>query len=129
MSTIMLCLLLLIMTACSIKLYIRRMSEGCCGGSGQPYVSKVKVADHNRSHYPYHRILKVDGMSCGNSAVHVENALNSIEGVWAKVNLLKEEVSLYMKQDIDEGVFCFAVKDAGYTVCKNQGNKGQSKKD
>ncbi len=118
MSNIVICMVLIAMVICSMKFYMIRLSTGCCGGSGQPYIPKVRVRDHNRSHYPYSRILKVEGMSCGNSAVCVENALNSIEGVWAKVNLLNEEVTLYMKQNMDEAVLRAAVRDVGFGVCK-----------
>lgn len=117
MSNMVICMVLAAMVIYSMKYYMIRLSTGCCGGSGQPYIPKVKVKDHNRSHYPYSRLLKIEGMFCGNSAVSVENALNSIEGVWAKVNLLHEEVTLYMKHDVDEGVLRAAVRDAGYTVC------------
>ena len=117
MSNIVICMVLAAMVICSMKCYWIRLSAGCCGGSGQPYIPKVKVKDHNRSHYPYIRLLKVEGMTCGNSAVSVENALNSIEGVWAKVNLLREEVTLHMKQEVDERVLQAAVRDAGYAIC------------
>ena len=92
--------------------------RGCCGGSGQPYIPKVKVRDRNRFHYPYHTSLKVSGMSSGNSAVCVENALNSMEGVWAKVNLLNEKVSIYMKQEVNEAALRIVLKDAGYAVSR-----------
>lgn len=117
MSTVIISIILILMVVYSSRFFIIRLSAGCCGGSGQPYIPRIKVLDQNRNHYPYHRILKIDGMFCGNSAVRVENALNSIEGVWAKVNLLKEEVDLYMKLDMDEAVFRAAVRDAGYLVC------------
>lgn len=120
MSTVMISLILIAMVVCSFRFYIIRLSGGCCGGAGQPYIPRIKVQDHNRSHYPYHKILEVDGMSCGNCAASVENALNSIEGVWAKANLLKEEVSLYMKQDMDEAVLTFIIKDAGYSVKRRE---------
>ena len=58
----------------------------------------MKVRDKDKSHYPYSRLLKVDGMSCGNCASHVENALNSLEGAWAQVDLEKGEALVRMKQ-------------------------------
>lgn len=64
-------------------------------------------------------------MSCGNNAASLENALNSLEGVWARVNLLKEEVSLYMKQDVDEAVLTFIIRDAGYSVKRKEKQNGQ----
>ena len=37
-------------------------------------MKKVKVKDKDPSHYPYEKILKIDGMTCGNCANRVENA-------------------------------------------------------
>ncbi len=70
------------------------------------------------SHYPYEKILKVDGMSCGNCAVRVENALNSLEGVWARVDLEAEEAQVYMKEEYEDQRLKDAVRDAGYRVYK-----------
>lgn len=77
---------------------------------------KIKVRDKDKSHYPYSRILKVDGMSCGNCACHVENALNSLEGVWAQADLEKGEALVRMKQEHGNNELKQAVKDAGYVV-------------
>ena len=57
-------------------------------------------------------------MSCGNCAGHVENALNSLEGVWAQVDLEKGEALVRMKQKYGNNEFKQAVKDAGYVVYK-----------
>ena len=78
----------------------------------------MKVRDKDKSHYPYSRLLKVDGMSCGNCASHVENALNSLEGVWAQVDLEKGEALVRMKQEYGNNELKQAVKDAGYVVYK-----------
>ena len=118
MSTIIIGLFLFAMAVCALRLSALRLAGGCCGGSGQPYIPKVKVRDRNRFHYPYHTSLKVSGMSSGNSAVCVENALNSMEGVWAKVNLLNEKVSIYMKQEVNEAALRIVLNDAGYAVSR-----------
>ena len=41
-----------------------------------------------------------------------------MEGVWAKVNLLNEKVSVYMKREVDEAALRIALKDAGYAVSR-----------
>ena len=78
----------------------------------------MKVRDKDKSHYPYSLLLKVDGMSCGNCASHVENALNSLEGVWAQVDLEKGEALVRMKQEYGNNELKQAVKEAGYVVYK-----------
>ena len=55
-------------------------------------------------------------MSCGNCAIRVENALNAMEGVWARVNLESGEASVYMKQEYGDKALKDAVKACGYTV-------------
>ncbi|RGZ01587.1 heavy-metal-associated domain-containing protein [Clostridium sp. AM58-1XD] len=116
MSTVLIIMILFVMIIFSVRRSIARLSSGCSGASGQPYIPRVRVTDRKPSHYPYHKLLKVEGMFCGNSAVCVENALNSISGAWARANLWKEEVTLYIKQDMDDAIFRLAVRDAGYIV-------------
>lgn len=119
MSTAIICAVLIVIAIIAIigiKSYAKKLTSGCCGASSQPSVKKIKVRDKDKSHYPYSRILKVDGMSCGNCACHVENALNSLEGVWAQADLEKGEALVRMKQEHGNNELKQAVKDAGYVV-------------
>ena len=118
MSTAIICTVLIVIAIFGIKSYTKKLTSGCCGSSSQPSVKKIKVKDKDKSHYPYTRILKVDGMSCGNCASHVENALNSLEGVWAQADLEKGEALVRMKQEYENNELKQAVKDAGYVVYK-----------
>lgn len=118
MSTAIICAVLIVIAIIGLKSYAKKLTSGCCGASSQASVKKIKVSDKDKSHYPYSRILKVDGMSCGNCACHVENALNSLEGVWAQVDLEKGEALVRMKQKYGNNELKQAVKDAGYVVYK-----------
>ena len=60
-----------------IRSYKKKLASGCCGASDES-VKKNKVADKDKSHYPYEKTLVVDGMVCKNCSARVENALNSI---------------------------------------------------
>ncbi len=55
-------------------------------------------------------------MSCGNCAIRVENALNSLEASMPCVNLMEAEADVRMKQEFSDTVLKETVKDAGYTV-------------
>ena len=99
-----------------IKSYLKRLTTGCCGSSGEKALRRIKVKDRNLSHYPCRRILKIDGMSCGNCAIRVENALNAMDGIWARVDLESGEASVYMKQEYEDKALKDAVKACGYTV-------------
>ena len=79
-------LVLLTLCVCfGIRSYAKKLRQGggCCG-EREPAEKKVRVADRNRSHYPYHAVLKIDGMVCANCARRVENAINRMDGYWAE---------------------------------------------
>ena len=59
----------------------------------------------------------MDGMTCGHCASKVENALNTIEGVYAVVDSDLKKAHVHMKSKVDETVLRKAVNDLGeYTV-------------
>lgn len=63
-----------------------------------------------------HKTLVVSGMNCGHCAAHVERALNSVEGVRAKVDLDKKTAFVEAAQEIPDDVLIEAVRNAGYDV-------------
>lgn len=89
---------------------------GCHGGGGGGEAKRVKVADLDESHYPYSQNLKVSGMTCDHCVCNVENALNSIEGTWARVDLTSGTAHVLSKAPVDEGRLHRAVTEAGYYV-------------
>ena len=98
--------------------YRKKLASGCCGASDES-VKKNKVADKDKSHYPYEKTLVVDGMVCKNCSARVENALNSIDGVWAEADVSSGRVTVRMKREIEDKVLKKAVNDIGaYTVMK-----------
>lgn len=62
------------------------------------------------------KTLVIEGMSCGHCAAHVEKALNSIEGVRAKVDLNAKTASVELSQEVKDDTLKAAVADAGYEV-------------
>ena len=116
MSTAVICILLIIICVFGLRSYLKRLASGCCGSSGEKALKRVRVQDKDLSHYPHQCVMKVDGMSCGNCAVRVENALNRMDGVWARVDLEAEEATVHMKQEYEDKMLKEAVRAAGYTV-------------
>jgi copper chaperone len=101
-----------------IRSYRKKLASGCCSASDES-VKKNKVADKDKSHYPYEKTLVVDGMVCKNCSARVENALNSIDGVWAEADVSSGRVTVRMKREIEDKVLKKAVNDIGaYTVMK-----------
>lgn len=92
-----------------------RYGSSCCGEKTPPE-KKVKVKDRNKASYPFIYRLKVDGMHCANCARRVENAINSLEGCWAVVDLGKKEVTLRTKRETTEQDMSAVITKAGYTV-------------
>ena len=117
-STAVICVILAVICIFSVKKYRKKLTSGCCGAGGEGTVKKRRVSDRNKAHYPYTKILKIDGMSCGNCANRVENALNALDGVWASVDLGSQEALVRMKQPTDPALLKNAVRKQGYTVIR-----------
>ncbi len=117
MSTAIIVVILVLICVFSVKSYIKKLSRGggCCG-EHEEMEKKVRVADHDRSHYPYTITLRIDGMTCGNCTRRVENALNRLEGTWATVDFSEGKATVRTKQPADTEVLRRAVSDAGYTM-------------
>ena len=121
MSTAIICLILVVIAVIGVKSYMKKLTSGCCGASSGKAPKKIRVSDRDPSHYPVRKLLKVDGMVCGNCATNVENSLNRLDGVWARVNLEKGEADVYMKEEIPDDELRSAVRSAGYTVYRVEG--------
>ncbi|MDQ7093750.1 cation transporter [Desulfosporosinus sp. PR] len=116
MATIIICLVLAAIIFLGIRSYRKKMASGCCGSESDAAPKKVRVQDQNLSHYPYEKVLKIDGMTCRNCVIHVQNALNSLDGVFAKVDLDKRIAKVYMKEEVPDQLLRKAVSEAGYMV-------------
>lgn len=103
---------------------IKRGTSGCCSsggscgcGGGCGCHTDVKVTDKNLEHYPFEAVLTVDGMTCGHCASKVENALNTLDGVYTVVDSDLKKAHVHMKSKLDEAVLRKVVNDLGeYTV-------------
>ena len=117
MGTIFITAIILVIVAIAIKSLIHRIRHGsaCCGERDAPE-KKIQPSDKDKSHYPYKYILSVDGMHCSNCTRHIENALNSIDGLWATANLEKKSVTVLSKLELEPADLESEVRDAGYTV-------------
>ena len=117
MGTIFTAAVLLIIAVFAVKSVIHRIRHGsaCCGERDAPE-KKIQPSDKNKSHYPYKYTLAVDGMHCSNCTRHVENALNSIDGLWATASLEKKTVTVLSKMELEAADLESEVREAGYTV-------------
>ena len=113
LPTIIICLILIIIIAIGIRSTKKRATSGCCGGSET--VKKVKVKDKNREHYPYKNVLKVYDIHCQNCVRTIENAFNSQEGFYAKVNTEDNTVTILSKQQPSTDKLIDTLSNVGYT--------------
>ena len=110
-------LILAAITAWAVAHTVQKSRKGgdCCG-EREETVKLAPVRDRNKSHYPYTAELTVEGMTCENCARRVENALNALDGVWAKVDLGSCRAAVRLKAPPEESELRRAVRDAGYVV-------------
>ena len=98
----------------TIQKFRGKAKSSCCG---TPEVKSVRtVEDTDESHYPYSYVLSVDGMKCSGCAANVENALNSLNGVWARVNLGKKEARVLSKRELRKEDLTAALSVTSYRV-------------
>ena len=99
----------------SRKIRKLRRGGGCCG-EFEKSEKRISVKDRNKSHYPYSVELSISGMTCINCARKVENTINSLDGVWAKVDLNTSTAKIYSKTERDINELCGIIAKAGYTA-------------
>lgn len=72
--------------------------------------------DKMRGEIAMKKEIFIEGMMCSHCSGRVEEALNSIAGVEAKVNLEGKKAEVTLSQDVSDNELENAVVDAGYTV-------------
>jgi copper chaperone len=105
-----------------IRVTLKHINYGCCGSSGENII-RTGPEDTDRTHYRYVVQMKIAGMKCRTCAVRMENALNGITGVWARVSLRKKNAAILLKDDLDDAVLSAAVTATGYTVTSITGKR------
>lgn len=70
------------------------------------------------------KAIKIKGMTCGHCQKRVEDALNGLTGLEAKVNLKKEEAVITVKDEWNEETVRTAISNAGYEVVSIADKKG-----
>ena len=91
-----------------------KAKSSCCGTP--EVITKKKVEDTDESHYPYRYKLAIDGMRCSNCAATVENTLDEIDGIWARVNLGRKEADVLSKQEMQQTDFARVMGATSYKL-------------
>lgn len=108
-------LLLVVLLALRSTLKHFRGEGSCCGGGGgEPKTKKKKLQDSIVAK----KLVHIEGMRCENCRNHVEQALNQLDGVSAKVNLKKNAAVISMSCEVDDETLRSAVRSAGYQAAE-----------
>ena len=113
-SNVLITVIILIILFFAVKNMIPHFKgEGsCCGGGGKAKLIKPKKLDKVVAVKTVH----IDGMVCDNCSGRVHNALNSMEGVNAKVNRAKGQAVVKTDREIKDEKLVQVIADLGYKV-------------
>ena len=113
-STIVIVVILAVILFFAVKNSIPhfRGEGGCCGGSGKEKL--IKPAKLERIIAT--KEIKIEGMRCENCNRRVQNALNQLDGVNAKVYGDRAEAVVKLGRDIEDKELEKAVTGLGYRV-------------
>ena len=114
-SNIVIIAVLILILAIAIRGTVKHFKgEGaCCGGGGSKRKAvKPKKLDKVVSV----KIVKIDGMTCKNCVARVQNALNSVDGISAKVSLGPKTANVKLGRDIADSEISDIISNLGYTV-------------
>ncbi len=85
---------------------------GCCGGGGGIIETKKTLSEPELGS----KKISISGMTCDNCRIRVQNALNSIDGLSANVNLKKGTAILHFSKEISDDEIRKCIENAGYRL-------------
>ena len=84
---------------------------GCCGGGSDIKVKKKKLANVKET-----LVISIDGMTCKNCSMRIQNKLNEMDTVSADVNLHKKQAVVEIEDGVSQEDIKSAIERLGYTV-------------
>ena len=118
MPDVIIILILIVILGFAVKISIKHFNgEGACCGGGSGQV-KTKRPKKKKLDGPVigTRTIKISGMHCQNCVNSVTRALNSLDGVSAKVSLRDNSAEVSFDRSVEEDRLRRAVEDAGFEV-------------
>ena len=85
---------------------------GCCGSAGNTIRDKKALSEPKIGE----KIMTIEGMTCENCEIRVENALNRLDGVACKVNLRKKTATVSYSTEVSNAQLTAVVERMGYKV-------------
>ena len=110
-TILVICILLLIVVGAVISSAKHFKGEGgCCGGGS------VKVKGDKIKNVVAVKTIYIEGMHCSSCSSRVQNALNSMDQVNAKVDLKKQQAAVKLGRNVSDEELKRCVERCGYTV-------------
>lgn len=109
------CIALVLICIFAVRSYLKKLKNGCCGAGGVE-LKRIRPADKDTSHYPYAKKIGIEGMSCKNCAMRIENAFHEMDGFYAEVNLKQKYAIVYMKEKETDDDLKRVIQRSGYRV-------------
>ncbi len=90
--------------------------SSCCGGGSEMIDKTHHKKKKLNGPVLGTKTMEISGMHCDNCARNVTEAINSIDGAIAKVNLKKGTAEVSYDRELDDNALRTAVEQAGYQV-------------
>lgn len=87
-----------------------RGESSCCGGGD------VKVPKKLTGTIVATKVVDIEGMTCGHCKARVEQALDTIDGAAAEVNLHRNHAVVKMTREVSDDEIRRALAGSGYTI-------------
>lgn len=111
-TILVVCILVLIVVGAVISSTKHFKGEGgCCGGGGSVKVKGDKIKDVVAV-----KTIYIEGMHCSNCSDRVQNALNSLSQVNAKVDLKTKQAIVKLGREVSDDELKSCVEKCGYSV-------------
>ena len=119
MINILLGVLLSLAAILALWRVIRRFRRGsACCGEREKNVRRTGPAWGRLGGAPYAAEIEIQGMTCENCARKIENALNELDGVRARVNYPERRATLRSSRPGMEAQARAKIREAGYITAK-----------
>ncbi len=111
MANVIVIAIIVLLIALAIRSTVKHFKGegGCCGGGNSTIVENKKLDVPCVAK----KVIHITGMKCNGCSAKVQNALNNIEGLAAKVNYKKGIATVQMGRKFEDEELRTAVESAG----------------
>lgn len=111
-NTVILVILILILTLALLRVKKHFKGGGCCGSGSNTIRDRKTLTGPKLGE----KKMTIEGMTCENCEIRVENVLNRLDGVAADVSWKKGRAVVAYSAEVADEVLRAAVEKMGYRV-------------